>query len=190
MNERALLEALRARDPNALTILFERHADSIYRLALRLLNDEAMADGVVQDTFIAVIEHIDGFEGRATISTWLYRVAYNNAMGRLRKARPHLDLDEATAGYCIPEAFIDWETIPERTLSSTEVKAELDRAINALNPNLRAVFLLRDVEELSTEATAHVLGISEGAVKVRLHRARLALREQLAGYFMENIEEL
>lgn len=189
MNEQELLEGLRARDPNALTILFERHVDHIYRLALRLLNDEAMADGVVQDTFIAVIEHIDNFKGQAAISTWLYRIAYNNATGRLRKARPHLDLDEAAEGYCIPEAFIDWETIPERTLSSTEVKAEIDRAIGALSPSLRAVFMLRDVEELSTDETAHILGITEGAVKVRLHRARLTLREQLAGYFTENMEE-
>lgn len=190
MNEQQLLEGLRARDHQALTILFERYADRIYRLALRLLNNETMADGVVQDTFMAVIDHIDSFEGRASISTWLYRVAYNNAAGRLRKMRPHVNLDEAVDGYSIPSAFIDWETIPERTMSSSEVKAELDRAIETLNPTLRAVFMLRDVEEFSTEETAHVLGISEGAVKVRLHRARLALREQLADYFVERMEEL
>lgn len=190
MNEQQLLTALHQRDDTALTFLFERYADHIYRLALRLLNNETMADGVVQDTFMVVLEHIDSFEGRSSIGTWLYRIAYNNAVGRLRKMRPELELDDTTDSLYIPEAFIDWETIPERTMSSSEVKTELDRAIATLNPTLRAVFLLRDVEELSTEETAHILGISEGAVKVRLHRARLALREQLAGYFAELMEGL
>jgi RNA polymerase sigma-70 factor (ECF subfamily) len=83
--------------------------------------------------------------------------------------------------------LVDWDTLPEALLTSNELREVIVHAVETLNPNLRAVFLLRDIEELSTEETAQALGIQEGAVKVRLHRARLALREQLAGYFEERI---
>jgi len=173
-----LVEALKRRDESALAWVFENHADRIYRLALGILHDEQQADGVVQDTFLALIEHIDGFEGRSALGTWLYRVAYNQCMGRLR--HPPLLLDDKLP---MPENFVDWRAVPDDLLTSAEMRGQIDQAIETLKPALRAVFLLRDVEELSTEETAQALGISVGAVKVRLHRARLALREALAGYF-------
>lgn len=186
-SEQHLIEKLRQRDATALSQVFETYSDLIYRLALRLLNDESIADGVVQDTFLALIEHIDSFEGRASLSTWLYRVAYNNAMGRLRRLKPELELDDQTEELPLPAALVDWQTIPEALFNSSEALLEIDRAIQNLNPPLRAVFILRDIEELSTEETARTLGITPNTVKVRLHRARLALREQLAGYFQERL---
>jgi RNA polymerase sigma-70 factor, ECF subfamily len=94
LDETQLIEALRRRNMDALAIVFETYSDRIYRLAVSLLHDEQAADEVVQDTFLSLIEHIDSFEGRSRLGTWLYRVAYNHALGRLRRAKPQLDLDE------------------------------------------------------------------------------------------------
>lgn len=184
-DEQELIAALRQRDPDALSEVFTRYADRIYRLALSVLHDEQQADGVVQDSFLALIEHIDTFEGRASIGTWLYRVAYNGAMGCLRRQRPAAVLDEMDEEGIAPAGLLDWRNLPEDVLTGREAAEQVAQAVAALAPTLRAVFTLRDVEQLSTRETAAVLGISEAAVKVRLHRARLALREQLAGYFEE-----
>lgn len=186
-DEAALLAGLRARDPAALSAIFEQNADRIYRLALRLLHDEQQADGVVQNTFLTLITHAETFEGRSSIATWLYRVAHNDCLGRMRGGKRIADLayDEEPEDGFMPSCFVDWQALPETQIHSSEAAAEMERAINSLKPELRVVFVMRDVEELSTEETAQALGISEGAVKVRLHRARLALREKLASYFAE-----
>lgn len=182
-----VLMALRRRDPQALAILFEQHADAIHRLALNVLGGDAQqADGVVQDTFIALIEHVEQFEGRARISTWLYRVAYNEALRRLRRARPQLALDDALdEDLPMPASLFDWRDLPEEALRQQEARAMMQAAIDALPASLRAAFTLRDVQEFSTREVAEILSISEAAVKVRLHRARLALREALSAYFEE-----
>lgn len=183
-NEPGLVVALKQRDPVALAEVFATYSDKIYRLAVSLLHDEQTADGVVQDTFLTLIEHIHTFEERASLATWLYRVAYNHAQNRLRRQRPQVDVEELDGDdIALPEKLIDWNTVPERLLTGEEAMSQIMAAISTLSPALRAVFILRDVEELSTEETAEALGIQPGAVKVRLHRARLALREQLAGYF-------
>lgn len=178
-----LLERLRAGDSEALSAVFESYSDRIYRLALSLLHDEQSADGVVQDTFIALIEHLDSFEGRSSVGTWLYRVAYNNCMGRLRKNRPAVEVEDGDT--VMPERFIDWQNIPEKMLTGSEAMAQVETALEMLSPALRAVFILRDIEDLPTEEVAQALDISISAVKVRLHRARLALREALSAYFEE-----
>ena len=186
MTQQALIAALRANDPAALAQLFELYADKLYRLAVSLLHDEQQADGVVQNTFMALITHIDTFEGRAALGTWLYRVAYNESMMRLRRTRPQVELDEMDdESELMPTCLIDWQAVPEAIADSHEAQHEMTRAIGTLKPELRAVFTLRDIEELSTRETAEILGISEALVKVRLHRARLALRERLATYFEE-----
>lgn len=185
MDESRLIEALKQRDPAAMSEVFEIHANRVWRLALSLLHDEQQADGVVQNTFLALIEHIDGFEGRASIGTWLYRVAYNECAGRIRRARPDVSMDEFDEGEFMPASFIDWDAMPDAALTNQEAAEQMQQAIDALPPALRTVFLLRDVEGLDTRSTAQTLGISESAVKVRLHRARLALRESLAAYFEE-----
>jgi RNA polymerase sigma-70 factor (ECF subfamily) len=185
--EYELVQALRQRDGAALAAVFDIYSDRVYRLALSLLHDPQAAEDVVQEVFLALIEHIESFEGRASLGTWLYRVAYNEAVGRLRRSQVHfeLELDEADKETAMPLIFFDWQSLPEAWLSSAEVQTQIANAVQALNPTMRAVFMLRDIEELSTEETAEILGISPGAVKVRLHRARLVLRETLAGYFQE-----
>jgi RNA polymerase sigma-70 factor (ECF subfamily) len=184
-NEGALIDSLQRRDPQALAALFERYANPIYRLAARLLNDEQQADGVVQNTFMALIEHIDQFEGRSGLGTWLYRVAYNECMGRIRAAAPLVELEPLVEGELLPTNLIDWDSVPESVVLDSESRQQMAAAIESLPPTLRAVFILRDVEELSVHETATALGLSEAAVKVYLHRARLHLRERLAGYFGE-----
>lgn len=185
MDEQALLDALKRRDPDALAALFERYSHKIYRLAVSILHDEDQADGVVQNTFLALIQHMDTFEGRASVGTWLYRVAYNECAGRMRRAKPQVSMDAMQDDDLMPASFVDWQGLPEDVLNSGEAAEQMQQAITALPPALHAVFTLRDIEELSTRETAEILNISVSAVKVRLHRARLALREQLASYFEE-----
>lgn len=182
-----LIDALKRREPDALATLFEQYADKIYRLALSLLHDEQQADGVVQNTFLALITHAADFEGRSSIGTWLYRVGYNDCLMRVRKQRPQVELDALDEPEAMPTQFVDWAAVPEQIIESDEASTEMERAIQALKPDLRSVFILRDIEELSTADVAQILNLTEANVKVRLHRARLALRESLAGYFAERI---
>ncbi len=182
-----LIEALKRRDSTALATLFEQYADKVYRLAVNLLHDEQQADGVVQNTFLALITHADGFEGRSSIGTWLYRVGYNECMMRVRSARPQVELDALDEPDAMPTQIVDWSGVPESVIDSEEASDQMERAIKALKPDLRSVFILRDVEELSTAEVAQILNLTEANVKVRLHRARLALRESLSGYFAERV---
>ena len=187
-DERQLLEALRRREESAFAELFNAQSDKLFRLAVGLLKDEDEAEGVVQEAFIRLFERLDQFEGRSKLSTWLYRVTYNLSMDRLRQRKPttRLDeiLDEETAPF-MPAILVDWSAAPEMRLDGEEVRRTLDKAIAELPEKLRAVFILRDVEGLSTRETAQVLNLSESAAKVRLHRARLWLRERLSGYFLD-----
>jgi RNA polymerase sigma-70 factor (ECF subfamily) len=186
-DERLLILRLQQRDEDALSQVFNDHADQVYRLAISLLRDEQQADGVVQNTFLALIQHIDRFEGKSSIGTWLYRVAHNECMGRLRRANPQLPLDDMLDEDFMPDNFTSWDGVPDTVLKSREALTELDNAVATLSPTLRSVFVLRDVEGLTTAETAAALAITEAAVKVRLHRARLMLREKLADYFEEYV---
>ncbi len=159
----------------------------MYHLALGLLRDPDQAEDVVQDTLLAAYRSRLQFEGRSALGTWLYRIAYNAAINRLR-AREHQSIpeedaesDEETAP--LPKEFVEWRWTPEELLSDQETSQALQNAIARLSPALRAVFLLRDVEGLSTDETAAILSITPSAIKVRLHRARLTLRESLAEFF-------
>jgi RNA polymerase sigma-70 factor, ECF subfamily len=184
-DDQALLAALRRRDPEAFATLFELYADKIYRLAAGMLRDEAEAEGVVQDTFLRLIERLDSFGGRSALGTWLYRVAHNGAIDRLRQRRPTLSLEEPADRLAVAPALLaDWSHLPEQALSSAEIQAALDEAIAALPETYRSVFILREIEGLSTADTAEVVSLSAGTVKVRLHRARLFLRERLAEQFL------
>ena len=192
VSEADLLAALRRREPEAFTTLFEAYSDRLFRLAVGLLNDEDEAESVVQDAFLRLFESLDRFEGRSKLGTWLYRVTYNASIDQLRKRRPvqplaHLPEAEDDAPL-MPVILTDWTHAPEPVFASAEAQAELERAIADLPERLRSVFILRELEGLSTAEAAEVLGINEGAVKVRLHRARLALRERLSAYFAERIQ--
>ncbi len=189
-DEEALLARLRTGDPQAFRHLFEAHADRLYRLALSLLRDPSRAEDVVQEAFLAALTHLNTFEGRARLGTWLYRVAYNASLSQLReRVEEELpsegDASEDESPIPMPHTLVDWDITPEVVLGNREARSQLEAAIASLPESQRAVFLLRDVEGLSTAETAEALGLSEVAVKVRLHRARLALRERLSAYFAE-----
>jgi RNA polymerase sigma-70 factor (ECF subfamily) len=187
--DQALYERIRAGDKSACAECIEIHSPAIYRLALRMLGNETEAEDVTQETFLNAFKSIDSFEWRAGLQTWLHRIAYNNVLMRLRKPRRETvsveDLAENEGLIETPRQLLDWCCLPEAEYATTEARAELARALNELPEKLRAVFVLRDLEEYSTEETATILAISTVAVKTRLHRARLALREQLADYFSE-----
>lgn len=178
-HETDLIQRLKQRDATALTALFEQYADRLYRLGLRLLHDPILADDVVQNTFLTLIEHIDSFEGRSNIRTWLYRVAYHDALGKMRQPAWAM-LPDDSDDIPMPTILVDWDCIPENVLSQAETHAQMAHAIELLPPLQRAVFTLRDIDELSTQETAEALGLSISSVKVTLHRARLALRERLS----------
>ena len=168
--------------------MVERYSGVVYNLALRLMrNDPMEAEDVLQETFISAFRALDRFEGRSLLSTWLYRIAYNAALMRLRKRElTTVSIDEpreTEEGDPIPRQLVDWGAVPDQVLLNRELRAALDVAVAALPETLRSVFVLRDIEGLSTAETAAILDLTETNVKVRLHRARLALRERLSAYF-------
>ncbi len=169
----------------------ERHSGTIYNLALRLTNNPQEAEEVLQETFLSAFKAPDRFEGRSQIGTWLYRIAYNAALMRLRRREPVTSsIDDPVVteeGEMLPRQLVDWTTVPDEIALSGELRSTLDRAVASLSPSLRAVFVLRDIEGLSTAETAETLGLTEANVKVRLHRARLMLREKLSDYFATSL---
>jgi RNA polymerase sigma-70 factor (ECF subfamily) len=185
--ENISLEALRAGDRAEFARLVEAYSGVIYRLALKILENQQDAEDVLQETFIKAFRSLAGFDGRASISTWLYRIATNEALMLLRKRKQVvLSLDEpqeSETGEAEPMQIADWCCLPEEELMSAESRAYLDQAVERLPHSLRLVFLLREFEGLSTQETGEVLGLSEVAVKTRLSRARLRLREDLTAYF-------
>lgn len=185
------LEALRAGDRTEFARLVDTYYTPIYRLALKMLANEQDAEDVLQTTFLKAIQNIHEFEGRSSLSTWLYRIAANEALMLLRRKRPQVSIDqepeEPDDGLLMPEQFTDWCCLPEQEFATLEAKKQLDQAIQKLPEKLRVVFLLRDIEGLSIKETSEALNLTETAVKTRLLRARLALREQLSVYFSERI---
>jgi RNA polymerase sigma-70 factor (ECF subfamily) len=185
--DRELLDRIRAGDKNACAECVEIHSPGIYRLALRLMKNAADAEDVVQETFLNAFKGIAGFDGRSELRTWLYRIAYNAAMMRLRRPGPEtVSVDEAVepeAGTLVPKALFAWRDLPERELEKAELRALLEQAVRELPELLRAVYVMRELEGLSTGATAAALEVSEDVVKTRLHRARMRLRNRLSDYF-------
>lgn len=186
------IEALRAGDRAEFSRLVEAYSAYIYRLALKILNNKQDAEDVLQESFLKAYRHLKNFDGRSKVSTWLYRIATNEALMILRRRKPGIfsieDPWDGADEEQEPLQIIDWCCLPEKELMSNEVRKYLDEAIDQLSHSLRVVFLLRDVENLSTAETADILGLSETAVKTRLSRARMRLRQELTKYFGEQIE--
>jgi RNA polymerase sigma-70 factor (ECF subfamily) len=185
------LEALKAGDRNEFARLLEAYSGVIYRLSMKMLNDSQDAEDVLQETFIKAYRHINNFDGRSSLSTWLYRIATNEALMMIRKRKNMtVSIEEpldADTEIDEPLQIVDWCCMPETEMMSTEARAYMNRAVEQLPTTLRTVFLLRDIEGLSTEETSQVLNISEAAVKTRLSRARMRLRELLTVYFGERM---
>jgi len=185
------IEALKSGDRAALAQMVEQYSPSIYRLGLKMLGDEQDAEDILQDTFLKAIKAIPAFEERSSLSTWLYRIAMNEILMVIRKRKhPEFSMDEEVEsddGVQEPVEIVDWCCLPEKELVDDEARKHLSRAVQDLSPALRSVFVLRDIEGLSVRDTADTLVISEAAVKTRLLRARLQLREDLSGYYGKRI---
>ncbi len=192
-SENFSLEALRNGDRNEFSRLVEAYYAMIYRLAIKMVGNPQDAEDILQETFIKAYRHLKDFDGRSSLSTWLYRVATNEALMFLRRKRPEqVSIDEpldTEEGELEPVQIVDWCCLPEQELLSSEARLHLDRAIDVLSPSLRVVFVLRDIQGLSTLETSEVLNLSETAVKTRLSRARLRLREELSSYYKERLAE-
>jgi len=164
------------------TALFEelmrRYNQRVYRVARAIIKDETEAEDIMQQAYVNAFTHLDQFEKRATFSTWLTRIAIYEALGRRRRSRPAASLSEDEDGEAIP--LMDTaRPDPERQAYASELKTLIEDAVDALPENYRAVFMLREVEGLSTAETAEGLDLGEEAVKTRLHRARAMLRREL-----------
>lgn len=180
------IEALRSGDRDEFARLVDAYSGPVYRLGLRMLGREQDAEDVLQNTFVKILQHIKGFEERSSLSTWIYRIASNEALMMLRKMRPEVNLDDPGANGdedFMPVQFVDWGSLPEEILESREAKDYLEMAIKDLPEPMRVVFILRDVEGLSIKETSEALNLTETNVKTRLLRARLNLREKLSVYF-------
>ena len=183
-DEGALVAAAKRGDLDAFQELVSRYESKIYRLSWNITRNKEDAEDSMQDAFLKAFQHLDGFEGGSRFYTWLVRIAVNEALMKLRKRRPNqISLDEADGEDLMPRDLQDWGPSPEQKYERTELNRILTDAIEELDSPYRMAFVLRDVSELSTEETAEALGISVPAVKSRLLRARLKLRQKLDPFF-------
>jgi RNA polymerase sigma-70 factor (ECF subfamily) len=187
VDESILVAQSRQGDTVAFGELVRRYEAKIFRLALHVTQNREDAEDVLQETFMKAYEHLDQFQGNSKFYTWIVRIAVNQALMKLRRRKTDksVSLDETidTGEDTIVREIAAWDENPEQRFSREELGGILDTAVDSLEPPYRSVFVLRDIEELSTEETADALGLSIPAVKSRLLRARLQLREKLTRYF-------
>ncbi len=193
VDETGLIARAQQGDAAALAEIVENHHRTVYNVALRMCGNHQDAEETLQETFLSVIKSLPKFEGRSQFSTWLYRIASNTCLMQRRKESrmPMLDpLDgDDDDEYEQPVYFVDMSYQPDDVLLDGELREVMEQAISDLPDGLRLVFIWRELEGLSTAETAEVMDISEGAVKVRLHRARLKLRDILSRDYLEHANE-
>ncbi len=186
-DETILVDAARGGDVGAFEQLVKRYDRNVFRIAQHITQNREDAEDVVQDAFLKAFQNLGQFQGQSKFYTWLVRIAVNEALMRLRRRRPErmvsIDEDVKTEEDSIPREIADWAPNPEQLYNQGELKEILQKTIQGLPASFRTVFVLRDVEGLSTEETAAALGLSIPAVKSRLLRARLQLRDRLTRYF-------
>jgi RNA polymerase sigma-70 factor (ECF subfamily) len=186
-DELSLVQAAKKGDVGAFGELVKRYDRNVFRIALHITQNREDAEDVVQDAFLKAYENLEQFQGQSKFYTWLVRIAVNEALMKLRRRRPErmvsLDQDVQTEEDSMPREVADWSPNPEQLYNQAELRDILGKTIQGLPPSFRTVFVLRDVEGLSTEETAQALELSVPAVKSRLLRARLQLRERLNRYF-------
>lgn len=191
LTDAALVQRVRAGDYSSFETLVRRHEKKIYNLAYRMMDNREDASDILQETFLQAFRKLDGFKGESGFSTWIYRIAVNLCLMKKRKEKgrrvisldaPVLYQRQKELRTAVPD---DWSKDPSVSLENKELKKKLAEAIKELPEDYRTVFLLREVQGLSNEKAAEILKISLPAVKSRLHRARLFLRDKLAQYFKE-----
>jgi len=187
-NDEGLVRLAQGGDTRAFDELVVRYRDKVYRLALRILRHEEDAAEALQEAFLSAYRGLKNFKVESTFSTWLYRVATNAALMRYRRRREgHISLEQSQSpnGDGEPLAIPDWSAQPLEELLDAETREVMTESVQRLPEDLRTVFLLRDVEELSNAQVAEILELTVAAVKSRLHRARKGLREDLDRYFRD-----
>jgi RNA polymerase sigma-70 factor (ECF subfamily) len=183
ISEAELVDRARGRDEAALRTIMQANNRRLYRLARGILRSDSEAEDVVQETYVRAFTQLDGFRGESALSTWLSRIAINEALGRVRSRKPHVGLGS------VPEAALDAQIIqfplssaasdPEKSMAQREIQRVVERAIDELPDVFRMVFVARVMEGMSMEETADLLGVRPETVKTRLHRARAMLRENV-----------
>ncbi len=181
--EADLVRRARAREETALRTIMQANNRRLYRLARGILRSDSEAEDVVQETYVRAFTHLDGFRGESGLSTWLSRIAINEALGRARARKPNVELG------ALPEAALDAQIIqfplssaasdPEKSMAQREIQLVVEHAIDELPDDFRMVFIARVMEGLSIEETSELLGVKPETVKTRLHRARALLRENV-----------
>jgi RNA polymerase sigma-70 factor (ECF subfamily) len=184
-NEAELIKSVCDGEREAFYELVRPYERMIYATAIAVLKNQADAEEVAQEAVMKAFSNLPRFRAESKFSTWLIQITYNEARMKVKKARQHLyeSIDEQQQnekGDCWPKDFADWRPIPSEVLEQKEIRQAVQDAINALRPEYREVFVLRDVQHLSIKETTTILGISKANVKTRLHRARLQLRDSLA----------
>jgi RNA polymerase sigma-70 factor (ECF subfamily) len=192
MDDSSLLSGLRSADPEAYDELTERFAPQIYRLAYGITQDAMDAQDATQDVMMTVFRKVDDFEGRSSIQTWIYRIAVNASLDRIRsRQRRHesIPIEEYLPSFTSEgmhaEEIVDWSEAPLDHLLSQEAQRKLQSSIDALPEDLKVVLVMKDVEGFHLKDICDILELSLPAVKSRLHRARLVLRGILSSYFTE-----
>lgn len=190
-DDQQLVEGLKKKDIKAFEYFFNEYHKKIFGLIYKLTRNETDAQDLTQEVFLKIFEKVDTFEGRSAFSSWVYRIAVNTSFMKLRTKRnqPELSLDSLLpqfyeSGYQ-KQMTKDWSRKTEEALLNEESKKVIHKAIDKLPEKEKVVFILRDVEEISTERVGEILGLTVPAVKSRLHRARLFLRKKLSKYFEE-----
>jgi RNA polymerase sigma-70 factor (ECF subfamily) len=194
VDDATLVAQTREGDARSFSELVRRYEGKIFRLAQHVTQNREDAEDVLQETFLKAYEHLDQFRGDSKFYTWIVRIAVNQALMKLRRRKSDkaVSLDESidTGEDTIVREIAAWDEDPEQRFSREELGGILDSAVQSLEPLYRSVFVLRDIEDLSTEETAEALDLSVPAVKSRLLRARLQLREKLTRYFKRKGDDL
>jgi RNA polymerase sigma-70 factor (ECF subfamily) len=180
MDEKKLIEEAKSGNRKALAEIVKKYEQTIYNFSFKICRDPERAENIMQETFYSMVKSLNQFDGNSKLSTWLYRIVANHCLmqARKQKGKHYISLENDEDLYT-EKHIADWETLPYKNTENNELRMILDEAIQKLSPDYRIVFLLRDVEGLSTEETAEVADISIPAVKSRLHRARAFLRKEI-----------
>ena len=193
-DERNLVERVKSGDQSAFRAIMEKNSRRLYRVARAVMRDDTEAEDVVQETYLRAFSNLATFRGESSLTTWLTRIALNEALGRKRRQRATVTLAsvetaQETNAQIIQFPAMSTETDPERTAAQHEIRRLLERAMDALPEPFRLVFVMRDVEEMSIEEAASQLGIRPETVKTRLHRARRLLRQSLDGQLASTLKD-
>lgn len=180
MDEINLIEKAKGGDRKALAELVKKYEQTVYNFSFKICRDPDKAENIMQETFLSMVRSLHQFDGSSKLSTWIYRIVANHCLMAARKQRhkSFVSIDDENSLYDESE-IADWNTAPFKSTENRELREILDKAIQKLAPDYRIVFLLRDVEGLSTEETAKASQLTIAAVKSRLHRARAFLRKEI-----------